>query len=424
MLRQALKKILAILAGRTIRRYKPIIIGITGSVGKSSTKEAVFAAISSKYRTRRNEENFNNEIGVPNAVLGVNFSGSPTEKILNLLRSFWLAFGPKQDNYPKVLVLELAADRPGDIGYLVKIVKPRIGIITPIGDMPVHVQFYKGTEEVAAEKAKLLECLPKNGLGVIFSDDPVSLALRSKCSAPSLTYGFDKKADFRISDVNYFLSDLEDEQTVFNQNTIGGLSFKVNAKASFVPVKLPGVIAPHLVNAAAAAAAVCDYLGINLVDFSQAVEKVRFPQHRMQLFNGVKKSYVIDDTYNASPIAVQAAANALDAFSQAVKKIFRPGRKIAVLGDMKELGDFQISAHQEIGNLVGEKVDILITVGEAAKFIADAAGNHMKKENIFSFSSSEEAKGKVKEIIEEGDVILVKGSHSMQMDKIVEEIRH
>ena len=124
---------------------------------------------------------------------------------------------------------------------------------------------------------------------------------------------------------------------------------------------------------------------------------------------------IIDDTYNSSPVACEFALKTL-------KEIKTVGRKIAILGDMRELGKYEIDAHRAIGNFAAERADILITVGLAAKFIADSAVNQMKAENVMSFDTSDEAKIKVQEIIREGDIILIKGSHAMQMEKIVEEI--
>ena len=180
--------------------------------------------------------------------------------------------------------------------------------------------------------------------------------------------------------------------------------------------------------AAAAAAAVGAILGINLVDISEALSEYHGPKGRLKILKGIKNSTIIDDTYNASPLSTHLALETL--------RDLPATRKVAILGDMLELGKYSIQAHQEIGNMAGSIVDLLICVGARAKFIADSATqgvnewssrrmtafNQMSRENIYRLDTSDEAKLKVKELIKEGDLILVKGSQGMRMEKVVEEI--
>ena len=153
---------------------------------------------------------------------------------------------------------------------------------------------------------------------------------------------------------------------------------------------------------------------MNLVDISEALSEYHGPRGRLKIIKGIKNSLIIDDTYNASPLSTHLALETLKDLSGM--------RKIAVLGDMLELGKYSIKAHQDVGNLAGSFVDLLICFGSRSKFIADSAFNQMPKENIHSFDTSDEAKLKVKELTREGDLILVKGSQGMRMEKIVEEI--
>lgn len=420
-MRKLLQTILATLAKRIISRYRPIVIGVTGSVGKSSTKEAIFAVLSKKYSVLRNTGNFNQEIGVPLALLGVEPFYKTGKTLWNkfvfvgkLLNRFWLAYGLK-GNYPKYVVLEMAADRPGDIDYLVKIAKPSIGVITAVGNIPVHVEFYASPEEVALEKSILVRNLPQGGLAVLNCDDQAVLNMKNDLRAKIVTFGFSDKADVRASGISYFVDE--------NSKKIGGLSFKIYKGNSFIPIKLKGIIGIHQIYAILASTAVGINLGLNLVDISESLESIELLECRMTLRKGIMNSTIIDDSYNASPIAVQAALDTLKKFGDSAIELNEgKGRKIAILGDMKELGRYEIEAHQSIGNLAGQVVDVLVTVGAAAKFIADSAGNKMLKENIFSFSTSEEAKSKVRELIREGDIILIKGSRSMKMEEIAKEI--
>jgi len=412
-MRLILQKILKALSKAVIKKYKPIVIGITGSVGKTSTKEAVFSVLKTKFNVRANDASFNNEIGFPMAVLGLKKAGRLIW-IPNLLRSFKLLLS-KNKSYPEVLVLEMGADKPGDIGYLIDIAKPEIGIITAVGELPVHIEFYSGPEEVAEEKSKLIQGLPSNGFAVLNFDDEIVFRMRDLSRAETITYGFNAGADIKASDLMYFIQ--TDDQIS------GGLSFKLNYEKSSVPFRLANALGRHQVYAALAAAAVGLHFKMNLVEISQALEKMEFPKQRMKLMKGMRNSLIIDDSYNASPLSSHAALDTLKEFGDKVIAKNEKGRKIAVLGDMKELGIFTEKAHRLVGNLVGERAEYLFTVGPAAKFIADSAFNQLPKENIMSFNDSVEAEEYLKSFIQEGDVVLVKGSRAMEMEKVVEFLK-
>jgi len=194
-----------------------------------------------------------------------------------------------------------------------------------------------------------------------------------------------------------------------------GVSFKLHyGLNSFVPVDIKGSLGKSQAYAAAAAAAVGIAMGMNLVEISDALSYYEGPKGRLRILAGIKHSWLIDDTYNASPASTHLALGVLRELSAK--------RRIAVLGDMLELGKYTIEAHRVAGNLAGRFVDILVCVGSRAKFIADAAGNQMPAENIYTFETSDEAKKKVQELIKEGDLVLIKGSQGMRMEKIVEEI--
>jgi UDP-N-acetylmuramoyl-tripeptide--D-alanyl-D-alanine ligase len=444
--RKILQFALKILAKRAIKRYKPAVIGITGSVGKTFAKEAIFHVLNRKFWVRKNEENFNNEIGVPMAVLGINpvklpprgtsvagFDGvkpalrqgavaSKLKILTGLFGGIWLGYGLRQ-KYPDILVLELAADKPGDIKYLTDIVRPQIGVVTAVGEVPVHVEFYASPQAVAKEKSKLIEQLPLyNGLAVLNYDDQTVLDMKERTKAKVVTFGFSHSADVWVSDTSYFVTD--DPSTSSGQADIGGLSFKINQDSTFIPARVNNLVGTQQLYGVLAAVVVGLHFGMNLVDICGMLENVELPEHRMNLVRGIKDTMIIDDTYNASPLAMRAALDTLRDFTKAKNSLSgaKRCRKVAVLGDMRELGKYEIDAHRAIGNLVGERADILMTVGAAAKFIADSATNQMKPNSVFSFDTSDEAKGKIQELIREGDVILVKGSHAMEMEKIVEEI--
>jgi len=429
-MRKLLQLILKILSKAVIKKYNPLVIGITGSVGKTSTKEAVFVVLKEKFRARRSIGSFNTEEGLPITILGnwnekdlfpISKFGSPGKKFKKI--SLWikiifvgflnLVFFSKL-KYPKIIILEYGADRPGDLDRLIKIAKPKIGIVTAVGELPVHVEFYSGPEQVAKEKSKLIQALPSDGFTILNYDDEAVFMMEDSSRAKVMTYGFSKDADIQASDVSYFLE--------ASDRILGGLSFKVNYEKSFVPFRLANALGRHQIYAALAGAAIGLHLGMNLVEISQALEKLEFPKQRMRLIKGIKNSLIIDDSYNASPLSVHAALDALKEFGDKVISKVGKGRKIAVLGDMKELGIFTERAHRLIGNLAGERVEYLFTVGPAAKFIADSAFNQIPKENITSFAEADEAKDIISAFVREGDIILVKGSRAMELEKIVEAL--
>ncbi len=463
-----LKYIIKQLAKLIIWRYKPEIIAITGSVGKTSAKEAIYSVLANVgnlssadkkgLRVRKSKGNLNNEFGVPLTIIGdwkeneLNLvsRATPPEKYKLRKLLFWskvilsalirvvyprkLALvrrSASEGGYPKVLILEYGADRPGDIKYLLKIGRPKIGVITAIGDTPVHVEFYESPAEVAKEKGKLIESLQTGGFAVLNFNDVYAMNMKEKTRANILTFGFNDGADIKISNFeNYLQARIDADKTQINADTIcvnpsnnlresalEGVSFKIEYGGSFVPINLKNVFSRTQAYAVAAAFCVGIIYGLNLVEIAELIERYYIPpKRRMNLIKGIKESWVIDDSYNASPLSVKEAL--------AVLKDLNIGRKIVLLGDMLELGKYSIEAHENAGKIVGEVADVLITVGPRAQFIADKARQSgMPPENIFSFHTADEALPEIKKIIKKGDLILVKASRAIGLDKIVDEIK-
>ncbi len=402
-----LKITLKNLAQLTLKKYHPEIIGVTGSVGKTSTKEAIYLVLKDEKRVRRTQGNFNNELGVPLTILG------DYNKITGF--SFWLKVFfqsikqliVKNINYPEVLILEMAADRPGDINYLTHLARPKIGVITAIGKIPVHVQYYSSPLAVAKEKGRLIEILPINGYAILNYDDELVLDLKSKTRAQIISYGFKDEADIQIINVEYKFDEKENPK---------GVSFKIQYGGVMVPFRLNNILGKPQIYSVAAATAVGICYGINLVKISESLSDYQPFDHRMKILKGIKDSVILDDCYNASPISVEAGLETLNHFQQR--------RKVAILGDMLELGKYSDEAHEEIGKEVAKKVDFLICIGEKAKLIAESAIKHnFDKNKILIFNNSDSAKKMIKKEIGNFDVILIKGSHAMQLDKIVEELK-
>jgi UDP-N-acetylmuramoyl-tripeptide--D-alanyl-D-alanine ligase len=323
-----------------------------------------------------------------------------------IVGSAWRIIFPSPTGYPEILVLEYGADRPGDIKYLLSIARPNISVITAIGDIPVHVEYYGGPDEVAREKGRLIEYLPVGGFAILNGDDDVVMNLQSRTRARVMTFGFEKNCEVRIS---RFENKVHDGKPV-------GISFKLEHGSAIVPVRIDHVFGRAHAYAAGASAAIGLVFGMNLVTISDALGHYAPPESRMQLVPGIKYTQVIDDSYNASLIAMRSALETLAALPAK--------RKVAVLGDMLEIGKYTPEAHEAVGRLAARDADVLFTVGARAKFIAEAArGAGMKRTMIFSFDTADEARKPVQDFIKKGDLVLVKGSLGMELNKIVEEIR-
>ncbi len=410
MLKNLIQTIIRDLAKRILAKYKPDVIGITGSVGKTSSKEAIAYVLQSKFSVRRTLKNYNNEIGLPLTIFGI--EKSPGKSILGWLGVIWKAkklLLARDNNYPEVLVLEMGADKPGDIEYLTEIAPCKVGVLTFISH--AHTEFFKTIKKISQEKRIIISHLKQDGFAVMNFDNEMVMQNIGATKAEVLTYGFKDGADLRATDVNL----IKDAQTGWPS----GLNFKVLYKGNVVPVFLPGVISKSSISAALAGLAVGTIFGVNLVEGSQALSKLQRLPGRMRLIEGVKHTLVVDDSYSSSPEAAKTALEAL------VQIEVRPeSRRYAVLGDMLELGTETENAHRELGFKVAELgLDFLITVGEAAKHIAQAAKEAGMEENkIASFANGGEAGRFLQEKIKEGDLVLVKGSQGIRLERVVKEI--
>ncbi|MEK9180054.1 MAG: Mur ligase family protein [Patescibacteria group bacterium] len=431
---KTLRWTLAQLAQLTIARFRPGIVGVTGSVGKTSTKLAIEAALGRERRVRASRGNLNNDLGLPLAILG-DWSDSELKLISRdtpahtarvrklffwckvIIVSFFRALFGSRSEYPEILVLEYGADRPGDLRYLLGIARPNISVITAVGDIPVHVEFFAGPEEVAREKSRLIEHLPVAGFAILNYDDATVMDLKEKTRAHVMTFGFGKGAEIRITGFENRSEEGPLRRSVSEASRPAGIAFKLEYGGSFVPVRLDKVFGRAQAYAAAAAAAVGFVFGMNLVRISDALRSAYKPAHgRMELIAGIKYTYIIDDSYNSSPYSMHSALDTLKSL---------PGRrKIAVLGDMLEIGKYAIEAHERAGRLAAKIADILITVGPRAKFIAEEAkANGLRRNKIYSFDTAEEAGRVLQDIMRKGDLVLVKASRAIGLDKVVEEVK-
>lgn len=404
-IRHIITLILEAEAKLVLQKYKPRIIAVTGSVGKTSTKDAIFAVVGDALVARKSMKSFNSEIGLPLTILNCeNGWSNPAIWVKNILKGIILIV--TRVHYPKWLVLELGAGKPGDIDRATALVLPDIAVITRFGDVPVHVEFFKSPNEVFDEKTKLVKALRATGVLIVNADDERVLALRDKTKAKSLTYGFNEGAMFRATNI----------QVMYEGGVPSGTNFKLEYDGNVFPVGMRGVLGIQPVYSALAAIATGAYLKLNIVDIVGRLSSYVSPPGRMRILPGIKGSTIIDDTYNASPVAAEAAVEAL-------KSIKTKGKRIAVLGDMLELGKFTIEEHRKLGQQTGSFVDLILAVGPRAKYIVEGAlDSDMSEKNIIEFDDSHLAGKYLESVIGEGDVVLIKGSQGVRMERAVEEI--
>lgn len=397
---------LAFFAKAILNKYRPEIIGVTGSVGKTSAKEAIYTVLSSRFSCRRNVKNYNNEIGLPLTIIGAEAGGVSIIDWLSVFAKAVRLLLFRNKDYPRLLVLEMGVDRVGDMKYLTSMAACHVGVVTSVA--PVHLEYFKTIEKIAREKSVIVTHLKKDGWAILNGDNEHVAAMSGRVKAKTLTYGFNANCQIQAKEVK--ISENIDRE-------VAGLSFKLAYDGSTVPVLLPNILGEHLIYAALSAAAVAIAYGMNLLEISQALRQYAAPRGRMNLIAGIKGTYIIDDTYNAGPDSTAAAVRTLG-------KIKTHQNKYAILGDMLELGDYTEEAHRQIGRLIWEcGIDYLITVGERSRHIAEEAiACGQERDDVYSFDNSAQAGKFVQDRIKAGDYILIKGSQGMRMEKAVKEI--
>lgn len=387
-------------------KYKPKIVAITGSVGKTSTKDAVYAVFSKFTYVRKSQKNYNSEIGLPLTILGVpNGWSSPKVWIRNIFKGLWLIITPHK--YPKWLILEVGVGKPGDMARTASWLKTDAVIMTAIGETPVHIEFFNSRRDLIEEKSGLIKTLKKDGILVLNADDEAIIEMKNKSKNRVITYGFVGDVDVKASNLSVLYSDL---------NELKGTIYRLDTGGSSLPVMLEGVLGKNYVYASLATLALAHGLKWPIIESINALKKYEISGGRMCLLSGINNSLIIDDSYNSSPHACESAILNLG-------EVKGSGRKIAVLGDMLELGRHTDEAHKNIGIITRGNADVLIVVGQRAKNIKNGAAEAgMDLNNIFEFDNSSEAGEFLKTFVKESDVVLVKGSQGMRMERAVEAI--
>lgn len=408
LIKKILTFILTIESRLILAKYKPFIIAVTGSVGKTSAKDAIYTALlGGGGFIRKSEKSMNSEIGLPLTIIGApNAWKSLSGWSKNIWKGFVLIM--KRTTYPDTLVLEIGADHPNDIKSVARWLRPNIAVITKIASTPVHVEFFDSAEQVFLEKSALATNVRSGGTVILYGDDEKVLSI-SKMLASNIkviTFGLSQNAEVRGANGHI----------VYENNFPSGYGFNIQVDGKNYEVVNKKVLGSTLIYPNLCAVAVAKAKGLNIDSVISALQNHESPKGRMNVLYGLNDSIIIDDSYNSSPDAVVTALETL-------KSIQTGGQKIAVLGDMMELGKYSADQHREIGKRVAEVANILITVGSRSYATAEEAiKSGMKEENVLTFDRSTEVAGTLFPMINPNDVILIKGSQSIRMERVVKAL--
>jgi UDP-N-acetylmuramoyl-tripeptide--D-alanyl-D-alanine ligase len=365
------------------KRHSARVVGVTGSIGKTTTKEVVSAVLATKWPVLKNAENLNTEIGLPLTLMGL-----------------------RAEHH--AAVLEMGMYVRGDISLLAKIAKPEVGMVTTVA--PVHLERMGSIEAIAREKSHLIAALPSDGLAVLNADDPWTRAMaQASGTAPVTLVGLHPDADYRACDIE--------------ARGLEGSSFTLCAEGEKLEIRtsVPGT---HTLHAFLGAAVVARSLDMSWADVRDALESIRIDL-RQRILRRSDHVLIIDDSYNAAPMSMHASLALLDA---------SPGTKIAVLGDMLELGPMEEQAHREVGERAAQVADWLVVRGARSEWLAQTAEVHgLPTDHVVRAGTNLEAVATIERIITNSSVgttkkdvdwaILVKGSRGMGMEEIVKGLR-
>lgn len=362
------------LAQQVLSSHRAHVVGITGSIGKTTTKEFAASLLSKRFNVLKSEGNYNNHIGLPLSIL-------------------------KLEDAHTIAVLEMGMSAPGEISRLTQIAPPDIAVITNIH--PVHLEFFRDIEQIAKAKKEILDGLKPGGTAILNGDDPLVKKISEDWKGPRLFFGLSKSCEIRAANVRRMGTQ--------------GLSLDLFCQDKKDRIHFPHFYTSFLYNFLAAVG-VAQALSTPPEDFLQQIQTLGSFTMRGKMYHLKNNITLIDDSYNSNPAALESALKDL---SELPAK-----RKVAVLGDMLELGEQEVRYHVRAGERVkAHNCDVLVTVGPLSRYMAEGAlKSGMKEDSIFSFSDSEETADHIESLLREGDMVLIKGSRGMKTDKIVKRL--
>ena len=362
------------LANKVLLAQEAKVVGITGSIGKTTTKEFAAALLSQSFNVLKSEGNYNNQIGLPLTLLNL------TEQ-------------------HEITILEMGMNHAGEIKLLTQIAPPDVAVITNIN--PVHLEFFDSIEDIALAKKEIIDGMKKNGTVILNADDSHIKEITKHWKGNKIRYGLSERCDIRAQNIR--------------KTGMKGMIFDLVYGKHKANIGLPFFCESYLYNFLAAVSVAYSF-NLPCENIIAQAKLLKALPMRGVLIRLEKNIHLIDDTYNSNPAALQQALESLSALPAK--------RKIAVLGDMLELGDKEINFHFQAGKQVSEeKWDVLITVGPLSQHMAQGAiSSGMNKKQIFSYENTQKATQKIASHIEEGDLVLIKGSRGMKTEKIVEKL--
>ncbi|MBA3733209.1 UDP-N-acetylmuramoyl-tripeptide--D-alanyl-D-alanine ligase [Patescibacteria group bacterium] len=408
--KQSAKEILRYEARLVLKKYKPKIIVITGSVGKTSTKEAVFSVLSKRFFIRKSEKSFTADLGIPMTIIGCpDVISNLFELLKNLIRGLILLIW--KTSYPELLILEIDGDKPGDIPGVADLIVADLLLMTAIGEIPAHIEAFSDLEVFIAEKRSILNTLDRTSTIIYNADDKTVFDIVLKTECKKVSCGIGSGSEISGSEFQITYGGKE-----FNIPT--GMTFDISFNENKYPITVYDTIGVNNEYAFLLAFATGIHFGITEKEILSSLSKFKPIAGRMRLINGNKDTIVVDDSYNSSPIAMNQALSAF-------KQLKTSGKKIIVVGDMLELGKYSAEEHKKIAEQI-KGVSFVICVGiRARKIVQELLKNGFNEASIISVDNSEEASIEIEKILEKGDAVLIKGSQSIRLEKVVEEImRH
>jgi UDP-N-acetylmuramyl pentapeptide synthase len=407
-MKKFIQKLIANKARKLLAQHNPIVIAVTGSVGKTSARNAIAEILGAKFSVRETIKNYNNELGVPLTILGVK---SPGKSVFGWLKIIFL----KPQNVPQVFVLEYGIDRPGDMNYLCDIAEPNISVFTRLSG--VHAEFFRSIEALAEEKAIILSRTKTDGLCVLNADDARVVGAGVHAAAPVVTYGFSDSAQVRAS--QYAFETRQDFSFEPGERFCSARAIVQSQDNDEFEIELENILGKENFSAILPAIAIAKHLGLTHEQILSRISEIKLEPGRMNPIPGIKGSLVIDSSYNAAPASMAAALGVLREFAPV------PGAKrVAVLGSMAELGSASEQEHRMLGLRVAESgVDLLVTVGELSRNTRRSAIEAgIPESQTMHFDTSADAGRWLDAEIKKGDVVLVKGSQAARMERVVKDL--
>ena len=399
-LRKAVLFVLKKLAFHRLKKFKGNVVAVTGSIGKTSTKEAIYSVLNSQFKVKSTKKSMNSEFGLLLTILDIESGYSSAYKWSWLILK--AIYNALLKDHSEILLLELGVDKPGDMDYLTSIIKPDVAVMTNI--FPVHMEVgqFDSLQAIFDEKRKIVDNMKSDGVAVLNIDNPfLAMFAQKRGKKNTITYGKEKEAMFRASALHLseggvsFILHFGEEKYEVTSSVLGEFQLYV---------LLPAIVCGKL-------------LGMTIENCVTALQRYELPPGRMSIIPAVNEAVILDSSYNSSPEPLREALKVL-------KEIGVTKRKVAVLGNMNELGHNAKELHEQVGEIIPEYVDFLITVGEEAKMFANKAKEKgMEASNVHSFDSALEAAEFFKDKIDRNDLILVKGSQNkVRLERFIREI--